>query len=149
MTGYVHATAVLIGIDGVLIRGPSGSGKSLLARDLIAHTRARSMFAILVGDDRIGLSARGGRLIATPHPDIAGLIEVHYRGVVETQFRPSALIRLVVDFVPQADLDRMPEETEFHTEIMGLTLPCQKLPAGRRIAPDLISTALYGPDPQR
>jgi len=144
MTEYVHATAVLIGTDGVLIRGPSGSGKSLLARDLVAHAHARSMFGVLVGDDRIGLTARGGRLIATPHPDIAGLIEVHYRGLIETQFRPAALIRLIVDFVPQANLDRMPIETDFQTEIMGLNIPCQKLPAGRRIAADLISTALHG-----
>lgn len=149
MTDYVHATAVLVGTDGVLIRGPSGSGKSLLARSLVAHAHAHSMFGILVGDDRIGLRARGGRLIATPHPEIAGLIEIHYRGLVETQFRAAALIRLVVDFVPQPDLDRMPNEAEFRTEIMGLTLPCQKLPAGRMIAPDLISTALCRPAPQR
>lgn len=145
MTDYVHATAVLIGTNGVLIRGPSGSGKSLLARDLVTHAHDRSMFGILVGDDRIGLRLRNGQLIASPHPDIAGLIEVHYRGIVETQFRPAALIRLVVDFVPQPDLDRMPDEAEFRTEIMGLSLPCQKLPAGCRIAPDLISRALCRP----
>lgn len=142
MSEFVHATAVLIGTDGVLIRGPSGSGKSLLARDLIADARAHAMFGILVGDDRIGLRVRGQRLIATAHKDIAGLVEIHYRGIVETQFRQAALIRLVVDFVPQQDLDRMPDEAEFHTEIMGLTLPRQMVPSGCRIAPDLVLGAL-------
>lgn len=146
MMEYTHATAVLVGTVGVLIRGPSGSGKTLLARDLIDQARTRSILGILVGDDRIGLRVRGGRLIATPHPDIAGLIEVRYRGLVETHFRQAALIRLVVDFVPQQDLDRMPEETEFQIEIMGLTLPCQKFPAGQRVAPDLITEAPCRPD---
>jgi HPr kinase/phosphorylase len=31
----IHATAVAIGETGILIRGPSGSGKSSLAMDLI------------------------------------------------------------------------------------------------------------------
>ena len=36
----VHASAVLVGNRAVLIRGPSGSGKSRLAFDLILAGRA-------------------------------------------------------------------------------------------------------------
>ena len=48
----VHASAVLVGDRAVLIRGPSGSGKSRLAFDLILAGRAGQIpAATLVGDE--------------------------------------------------------------------------------------------------
>lgn len=138
MTEFEHATALIYGNLGLLIRGPSGSGKSLLARDLLTHARTSSTFAALVGDDRVHLRVQGGRLIAEPHPRTAGLMEVRYHGIIETHYRKQAVIRMVVDFVPQDSLERMPEEGEFQINIMGLTLPRQILPAGQRVALDLV-----------
>ena len=50
--GYIHATVVLVGEAGVLIRGASGSGKSALALALMSEAGRRGLFARLVGDDR-------------------------------------------------------------------------------------------------
>ena len=57
----VHASAVLVENRAVLIRGPSGSGKSRLAFDLILAGRSGQIPpAVLVGDDRVHLEAQPG-----------------------------------------------------------------------------------------
>ena len=56
----VHASAVLVGDRAVLIRGPSGSGKSALAYALIRAAEIGG-FARLVGDDRVHVEAANGR----------------------------------------------------------------------------------------
>ena len=77
MSETVHATAVLVGADGVLIRGESGSGKSALALALIERG------ARLIADDRLTLSGCHGRIVATAPGATAGLIELRGRGIVE------------------------------------------------------------------
>src|SRR4029079_17246927 len=60
----VHASAVLVGDRAVLIRGPSGSGKSRLAFDIILAGRTGQIpRATLVGDDRVHLDTSCGNLI--------------------------------------------------------------------------------------
>src|SRR4029077_15340497 len=79
----VHASAVLVGPRAVLIRGPSGSGKSRLALELIEMARTGSLpFARLVADDRVHLEAAHGRLLARPAEALAGLIEVRGGGLL-------------------------------------------------------------------
>ena len=63
----VHASAVLVGNRAVLIRGPSGSGKSRLAFDLILAGRCGQIApAMLIGDDRVHLGVSAGQLIVRP-----------------------------------------------------------------------------------
>jgi serine kinase of HPr protein (carbohydrate metabolism regulator) len=63
----VHASAVKVGDRAVLIRGPSGSGKSRLAFDLILAGRSGQLPpAILVGDDRVHLDTDGEKLWVRP-----------------------------------------------------------------------------------
>ena len=63
----VHASAVLVGSRAVLIRGPSASGKSQLALELLEAARTGVLrFAKLVADDRVHLEAVSGRLLARP-----------------------------------------------------------------------------------
>lgn len=120
----IHATALLIGARGLLLRGPSGSGKSALALDLIDHAQTRGVFARLVGDDRIDLVPRNGRLIARPHPAIEGLIEARGLGLLRKPFERAAVIRGVVDLLAtDAAAERYPLEAAAHTEICGVSLP--------------------------
>ena len=118
----IHATCVVIGEAGVLIRGPSGGGKSRLAQELLAAAEAVGRFARLVSDDRTALAARHGRLVARSVAAIAGQIEVRGVGIVATPFESAAVVRLVVDCgeTPGA---RHPEESEGATEIEGVRLP--------------------------
>jgi len=86
----IHANCLVIGDSGILIRGPSGSGKSMLSLRLLDLAKQNGHFARLVGDDRILLRAIGGRLLAEGHPLIAGQIE---SGASELEM-PTTKIRL-------------------------------------------------------
>lgn len=119
--GFTHATCVVIGEAGVLIRGPAGSGKSTLARELLQEARRLGWFARLVGDDRIHLRALNGRLVARPHPAIAGRLEVRGMGIRGGLHVAGAVVRLVVD-CGYPRLDRMPEEAQNWADMKGLNV---------------------------
>ena len=115
-----HASAVLVGARAVLIRGPSGSGKSRLALALIAAGEAGELrFARLVADDRCRLEPRHGRLLVRPAAELAGLIEVRGLGIRRLPFEPLAVVGLVVDLAA-ADGDRLPEGTSQHVTLEGI-----------------------------
>jgi len=100
----VHASTVAFGPDrGVLIEGPSGSGKSSLALRLIAEGAA------LVADDRTVLFAAGGDLFARAPRPIAGLIEARGLGLLRLAGRRLARIRLVIRLVEAESAARMPD----------------------------------------
>ena len=122
--GRIHANALVVGECGVLVRGASGSGKSALTLELLAQAEARGDFARLVGDDRVDVCARGGRLIARPHPAIAGAIEARGVGVLRLPFEPACVIRLIVDLTtPHTHPDRYPQDASTSAQICGVTLP--------------------------
>lgn len=106
----VHATALVLGEAGVLIRGPSGAGKSRLALLLLDAAARAGRHARLVGDDRVLLSYRGDRILAAPHPAIAGLIEHRTHGLIRMTHAPRCVLRLLVELSPpDAPLPRFPE----------------------------------------
>jgi HPr kinase/phosphorylase len=115
----LHATCVVLGEAGVLIRGPSGSGKSQLARRLLTGCGG---FARLVCDDRVRIEARNGRLVARAVPAIAGMLEIRGLGLMRTAFEPAAVVRLVVDGLTEP-AERLPDEADAAVEICGVTLP--------------------------
>jgi HPr kinase/phosphorylase len=117
----VHATCVLIGEGAILIRGPSGAGKSSLALALM-DAAGPSLPARLVGDDRIRLRARHGRLIARGEPAIACRIEARGIGVLPALGEAAAVVRLVVDLAGQPH-QRLPDPDESVIELCGLRLP--------------------------
>jgi serine kinase of HPr protein (carbohydrate metabolism regulator) len=121
-----HATGIVLGDAGVLIRGPSGAGKSLLALDLIERWTARGRTALLVADDRVAVSEDAGVLVMTAPPTIAGRIELRGRGIIAVPFRARAPLHLVVDLTET--LDRMPEAAEFATVLLGLTVARSPVP---------------------
>ena len=121
MSPTIHATAVLVGARAVLIRGPSGSGKSRLALDLIAAASVgRLRFARLVGDDRVHLEKTGGRLLVRPAATLAGLIEQRGAGIRQLPYEPCAVVGLVVDLAAK-DAERLPQQSQI--ELEGVTLP--------------------------
>jgi HPr kinase/phosphorylase len=119
----IHASAVLVGARAVLIRGAAGAGKSRLALRLIESIPTGSPpFARLIGDDRVHVEARNGRLLVRPAETLAGLIEVRGLGLRRLPFEPVAVVGLVVDLAV-ADAERLPQEPQVRATICGITLP--------------------------
>ena len=119
----VHASAVMVGDRAVLIRGPSGSGKSRLAFDLILAGRTGQIPpTVLVGDDRVHLAARGNRLVVRPAPQLAGLIEIRGLGIRRCAFTEEAVVDLVVDLAAP-DAERLPPPEALQTLIHGVKIP--------------------------
>jgi HPr kinase/phosphorylase len=117
----VHATGLLLGETGLVLRGPSGAGKSLLALELIDEWEARGLTAWLVADDRIDVAATEGGVMMHAPKAIEGLIELRGRGIVVRPFVREAPVHLVVDLVDA--LVRMVEEDALSTELCGVVLP--------------------------
>ena len=121
MTQNVHATGLVLGKTGLILRGPSGAGKSLLALELLDAWEVRGLTAKLVSDDRIDLDVEKGGLVMLAPKSIEGLVELRGRGIVSRPFTRKAPVHLVVDLVPT--LERMVEEDELTTELSGVQLP--------------------------
>src|SRR5258708_39332831 len=103
-----HACAGRVGDRAVLIRAPSGAGKSRLAFELILAGRSGQIPpAVLVGDDRVHLLACDGQLLAQPAPQLAGLIEIRALRIRRCDFIAPAAVRPPVDFAA-GNTERLP-----------------------------------------
>ena len=115
----VHGTCIDVAGAGVLLRGPSGSGKSDLALRLIDRG------ARLVADDQVEVTAAGGKLVAVAPVALAGLLEVRGLGLLRLERAASARLELVVDLVVPELVDRLPEGQM--VEIEGVAVPLLRL----------------------
>jgi len=113
-----QASCVAIGGRGVLIEGAPGTGKSSLALALIDRG------AVLVGDDGVSLAPAGPRLLASPAPAIAGLIEVRNVGLLTYPTAADVPVALVLRLDQHAP--RFIEAAE-QTERAGIVLPLIRL----------------------
>jgi len=119
---FVHATCVALRTGkrwrAVLLRGPSGVGKSDLALRLIdAGGR-------LVADDQTHVARVGRSLIATPPPALAGMIEARGIGILTLsrgQLLARAPVALLVDLVAPGRIERLPEPA--HERLQDVELP--------------------------
>lgn len=125
----VHATCVALAGQGVLIMGPSGSGKSGLALQLMA------MGAILVADDRTALTVRDDLLIASPPPAIEGLIEARGIGLLPVPFQPEVAVGLCLD-MSRTETERMPQRKM-------ITLLDISMPSLHKIDAPYFAAAIY------
>lgn len=78
------------GPRAVLIEGVPGSGKSSLALALLDRG------ARLVGDDGVILASAGARLLARPHPNTRGKLEVRNLGLLDFPVCEEAPVALVI-----------------------------------------------------
>jgi serine kinase of HPr protein (carbohydrate metabolism regulator) len=115
----IHASCIAIGDLGVLIRGPSGSGKSSLALRLILDAPRSLPPAELVADDRVLLSPEEGVLVARPAQRLAGLIEMRGLGIRRLPYRPMVAVRHVVDLAA-SDAGRMPTPEARRMMLQGI-----------------------------
>jgi serine kinase of HPr protein (carbohydrate metabolism regulator) len=120
--GRIHATTVAIGEAGLLIRGASGAGKSVLALALIAAAQQAGGFARLVSDDRTDLSVAAGRLVARPVSPLEGIVERRGLGLTPEPHLASVVIRLIVD-ITGTEPTRMPEPEDLVERLAGVALP--------------------------
>jgi serine kinase of HPr protein (carbohydrate metabolism regulator) len=128
----LHATTVAIDGRGVMITGPSGSGKSDLALRLIDRG------AVLVSDDYTECVAQNGVVIASPPATIAGRIELRGIGIVDMPHAPSTAVALVVTLVEM--VERMPETRP--ERVIGIDIPAIALAAFEASAPIKVEIAL-------
>jgi HPr kinase/phosphorylase len=129
----VHASAVKVGGRAVLIRGPSGSGKSHLAFELILSGRSGQLPpAVLVGDDRVLLDTDGRQLFVRPVAELAGLIEIRGLGIRRCDFAEQAEVGLLVDLAAP-DAERLPPPKALQTSILGVKIP--RIPVASGFSP--------------
>ena len=131
----VHASCVAIDGDGVLLRGPSGSGKSDLALRLIEAGGQ------LVADDQVELTAAPGAPwpIARAPQALADRIEVRGIGIISLAGIAEAPVTLVDDLVAPRAVERLPHPRscvlEGHTVSLVAIAPFEaSAPAKVRLA---------------
>ncbi|MEC8201670.1 MAG: HPr kinase/phosphatase C-terminal domain-containing protein [Pseudomonadota bacterium] len=115
----VHATAIAIDGKGVLLRGPSGSGKSDLALRLLEAG------GVLVGDDRVALSVRDDFVVARVPETIAGKLEIRGLGIVQLPYQAETRVTLVADLVERGEVERLPQKRM--VELIGQMVPVIQL----------------------
>lgn len=128
----LHATAVVIQGQAVLLTGASGAGKSDLALRLIDRG------ACLLADDYIELMVEHDRLMAHAPVTIRGRMEVRGIGIVDVESVDCAPVALLVD------LDRTPERLPepVARRLYGIDIPFVSLHAFESSAPIKVELAL-------
>lgn len=128
MTANRHATALVLGDRGLLVKGASGAGKTLLALALVSRARLAQSYAAFVSDDQVLLEAVSGRLLAHAPASIAGLAERRGAGPLAVAHVASAVIDGLVELVAP-DLAPRLEDRPWET-VLGVRLPRLHLASG-------------------
>jgi len=121
--------------NGVLLLGPSGSGKSDLALRLVNRG------AWLVADDRVLLIEKSGRLQACSPDNLRGMIEARGVGVVPCRSQSRCKIALAVNLRPGGDIERLPDPVEQFLH-GGVHVPMIDIDPFHASAPAKIETAV-------
>ena len=131
-----------VAIDGVAlaIEGPAGSGKSSLALAMIDRG------ATLIGDDGVSLKKSDTALIASPPPNIEGLIELRGVGLFEMPLALPCPLALILSLGIGGE--RLPDAVSYR-ELLGIDVPYLPFYPGS-IAPALraeMALAKFGASP--
>ena len=99
----LHASSISLEDNGVLIIGPSGSGKSDLALRMIDSG------ATLISDDITTCRKINGSISLFSSEKIFGLIEVRGIGIIKVPYVENIKLKMIVKLTNQM-IDRMPQE---------------------------------------
>ena len=130
----IYASAVKLAQGGVLLLGPSGSGKSSLAVLLIDHYGGQ-----LIADDRVCLTVTDTRLHAAPPDNLAGLLELRGLGII-TMPHQNAVIDLAVELVARKQVPRLAKADSFTHH--GIDIPLIRLHGHDMASAAIIARAL-------
>jgi len=134
----IHATVVSINGNGVVLRGPSGGGKSDLALRLIGGG------AVLVADDRCDIMEIGNAVVASAPAEIAGMLEVRGLGIFRLDCLASVPVALMCELSNDDDIERLPAPSHC-TDLCKNTrkaIPSIRLAPFEASAPDKVRMAL-------
>ena len=118
----LHATAVAVDGQGLLILGPSGSGKSQLAIEML------TLGADLISDDRVWLCAAEEGIVLQAADPLAGRIEARGLGLISCPMLSGAPLSHCIDLSLMSDA-RLP----FAQEVTKLGHRILVLPGGPRM----------------
>ncbi|NBD30865.1 MAG: serine kinase [Alphaproteobacteria bacterium] len=113
--GPIHATTVSFEGRGIVLLGPSGSGKSALALDLLA------LEADLVSDDITWLQRQRDTVTASAPKDASAAIEARFVGLLRASLSGPVPVALVID-MGQAETERLPPPRTW--SLLGVPFPC-------------------------
>jgi len=139
----VHATAVAVGGQAVLIRGPSGSGKSDLALRCLAVAPSPLIPAPaeLVADDQVRIERIGERLRASAPPSIRDKLEVRGIGILAVPAVPAADVILIAHLASSVEIERFPDPMSA-VNLLGIEVPVLRLAPFEQSAPIKLLVAL-------
>ena len=119
MATRVHGTCVELGGVGILLLGPSGSGKSDLALRVIDCGGA------LIADDQVSIECVSGCLVAHAPAELRGILEVRGIGLVDLPFSQQTSVSVVFELVKRGEVERMPRSK--HWECLGVKVPSYRI----------------------
>lgn len=138
----VHGTCVALEDQAVLLRGAPGSGKSDLALRFLS--RYSDLKAVLVADDQVHLSLEQDQVIATPPATIAGQLEVRGVGIITLPHLARAVLSLIINLKPSAELERLPPEPLPTEVLLGVPVPLAALDPFQLSSPEKLKLLLSG-----
>lgn len=130
----VHGACVMMAGFGVLLRGPSGRGKSDLALRLIDEG------AVLVADDQVALKRDGDAVVASAPDSLSGLIEARGVGLLRLPAAAEVRLALVVDLVEAPTIERLPAPDS--AALLDVNLPRIRLAPFEASAPAKLRLAV-------
>lgn len=134
----LHGTLVQVFETGVLLEGPSGSGKSETALELLARGHR------LIADDLVRIAVHpSGRLVGCAQENICEWMEIRGVGLFRVPeiygaeaILPAAVLDLVCRLERWEDFLTRPRISERETaDYLGVTLPVYRLPQPRVATP--------------
>jgi len=129
------ASCVSIAGQGVLLLGPSGSGKSDLTLRLLDRG------ADFIADDQVTIRNEKNALRASYVPALKGLLEVRGIGIIHVEKLLTEIsVNLVVELLPSSEVERLPHPRFKLLE--GVSLPLISLHAFEISAPLKLERAL-------